>query len=489
MVKDRHTKVWRIICHDSSEIACNHFLPRCIRPVTAARFRVKVFPMKKWLIIGVSLLVVLALLAGALVITYHRVLSKNFLVAKIEESIDSRVQVGELGVNVFAIPARVVIRDVIIAERDEAAKEGVPHDERSALKGGPIRIGEIAFDLSLRELLSKRIKVSQLRVEGARVDMVMDREGKLDIEPLFAAPPEKREKQKQSKGLNAKDSADLVTELDRVLIESTSFKLIIEKTGLEIIGSDIRADFSDIRVDPQALEKVNEAQLDFAGRFEAFSSRKGRQQYGRLGLDGPARVRLFDPATGALAPDAEIEFAISKDSYVSAKAPYIIRLWQLTDALHKIGLKTDPLPDKLDFGSERVLSASYAGSRLDLREAVSLVIEDWELLLDGGSWAHFGNEEHASTAKLIAGAKVSKFVGENLKKLTDAAPEEVRAKLLQQFTTQLFVDDRLTLLATTGGPLSDPKVKLKSPLPDVKKVIAEYAKTKLFDLLIDELGK
>jgi uncharacterized protein involved in outer membrane biogenesis len=158
--------------------------------------------MKKWLIIGV---IVIVLLMVGLLATYHALLSKDFLVSKIESSINSRIQIGELGVSLFSIPAKVVIGDVIIAERDDVVRGGVPHDQRTKLERGEFRIKEVSFDLSLRELFSKEIKVSQLKVVGAHADLVMYETGELNIEKLFAAPPETTEKN-DTKGLNAKDS-------------------------------------------------------------------------------------------------------------------------------------------------------------------------------------------------------------------------------------------------------------------------------------------
>lgn len=444
--------------------------------------------MKKWLILTACLLVLLGLLATALVITYHRVLSRNFLVATIEESINSRVQIGDYRVSLFSVPAKVVIEDVILTRRDEAVREGVAHDERKPLKGGEIRVDEIRFDLSLRELLAREIKVSQLKVSGAHFEMRMNEAGDLNIEPLFAPPPDK-EKERDVEGLNAKDGSGFVTELDRLWIEDGSFKLLIEKTGLEVLGRDLSFDLSDIRVDPNALEKVNEAQLDFAARLEAFSAKKGRQKYGQLDLQGPARVRLFDPTSGALEPDAEIEFAILPSSYVSTRAPYIVKLWQVTETLRKIGLKKQPLPERLTFGRDRILHGSYRRNRIGLHQPVSLLMADWEMALDKGSWVELGTEQHRSQVHLIASAKVSQWVDDNLRKWLGKVPEKVSERLHQEFLAQLFVANRLTLKAGTQGALSDPKVTLETRMPEVQKVIKDYAKTKLMDLLIDQLDR
>lgn len=441
--------------------------------------------MKKWLIVAACLLLVGGV---ALTLTYRMLLSRDFLVARIESAIDSRVQIGSYGVSLFSVPARVVLRDVIIAERDESVCRKA-HDQRKPLKTGEIRVKEIRFDVSLGELLGKRIKASELRLRGAHFDMRLNEEGEFNLARRFAAPPDKRREEESDEGLNARDSSAMVTELQRLLIEDASFDLVVEKTGLEIEGRDLRLELSDIKVDPGALEKVNEAHLEFTVQLAIHSSRQGRLQYGQIGLEGPARVRLFEPVTGRLAPDAEIEFAMDRDSYLSARAPYLIRLWQVTEVLTKVGLTTKPLPEQLGFGRDRVLSASWADGRLDLRRPLSLVMEDWELMLGGDSWAHFGNEQHASAVSLVSSAKVSDFVSRHLSKLVEVAPERLRPQLHQQLCEPLFVGERLTLAVSTEGPLSDPRVKLQTLMPEIRKVLTDSAKAGLRNLLIDQLSR
>ena len=445
--------------------------------------------MKKWWIIGGSLLALLLVLAVGLVVAYRTILSKNFLAAQIEKSIDSRVQIGDFRVSLFSVPATVVIEDVIITERDELARDGVAHDKRVPIEGGPVRIEEIGFDLSLRELLAREINVSKLRVRGAHFDLEMDREGKLNIESLFAAPPETEKDAEEDPAEEDAGKRAFVTQLDRLLIEDGSFELLIEKTGLEVVGKGLRFDLKDIRVDPNALEKVNEAHLDFEAQLEAFSAKKGRQKYGQIGLEGPARVRLFDPTTGKLDPDAEIDFAIHQDSYVSSKAPYISKLWSVTDALHKIGLKDQALPDRLTFGRDRVLDGRYRRNRIELRQAASLMVEDWELILDGGSWVELGTEQHSSSVLLLANAKLSDWTAGHLAKLSESAPERVRASVLEQLRAPLFVEDRLTLKASTSGPLSDPKVTLETRLPDIGKLLREVATDTALEFLFQKLNE
>jgi hypothetical protein len=441
--------------------------------------------MKKWLLIGFMLIAVLMV---ALTAIYRALLSKDFLISKIEASINSRVQIGELGVSLFSIPARVVIANVIVAERDDVVRHGLPHDQRSRLESGEFRIKEVSFDVSLKELFSKEIKVSQLNVVGAHADLVMNETGELNIEKLFAAPPGTSEKN-DKKGLNAKDSPGFVAALDRLILKDASFDMVIKKTGLEMIGRDVNLDLSDIKVNPNALELVNEAHMQLDAHFEAFSSKKGRLKYGQIGLKGPARVRLFDPATGALAPDAEIDFMIDPSSYVSTKAPYVVKLYEVTEQLAKLGLQSKPLPEKLTFGRERKLKASHAQNKIDLHEPVSMVMDDWELVFEGGSWVELGSEEHRSGVRLIASAKVSDFVRKHLIKVTEIVPEKSRSTLEDELIAQWFVENRLNLKASTHGALSDPGVKLATPLPDAEKIAKDYAKSKLLDFINEKLLK
>jgi len=440
--------------------------------------------VRKWLIIAAAGLAVLVI---ALSVACRIVLSKNFLAARIEAALNCRVEIGELHISLLSIPAKVVIGDVILAQRDDVVRDGVAHDDRPPLEGGEIRAKEIRFHLSLRDLLSKKIEVSDLLLRGAHFDLKLSHEGELNIDPLFESP-KKEKKERKRKGLNARDGAPFVTRLKRLRFEDAAFDLLIEKTGLMIQARDLNLDLSDIQVDPNALEKVNEARLQLAVQLGVFSSRQDRPQYAQIGLEGPARVRLFDPATGELSPDADIDFAIDPASYVSAKARYIVELWKVTDELVKIGLKTGLLSDTLSFGRERVLSASYAHNKLLLRKPLSLTMNDWELVLEDDSWLVFSSEQHASMVRLVAATGVSDFVRKHLLKLIEITPEAVRDKLKAELLGPVFVDDRLTLKVATRGELSDPKVKLITSLPDAQKTIKEYAKTKLMDLLLDQLG-
>lgn len=438
--------------------------------------------MKKWAVI---VAVAVVLLGVTLVVTSKMFLTKNYLVSELERSIDSRVQIGELEVKLFGGPARVTIKDVIIAERDDLARDEVPHDERPPIDDGAIKISEISFDVSLWELISKRIKVEQLAVSGLKASVVMDEDGKLNVEQLFAEPPKEkraRERREKKEGFNAKENEDFVTELKSLVIKDTEFSMVIEKTGLVIEGRDVNIALTDIKVDPNALEQVNEAHLQFSAHMDVFSNEKERKKFGQISLDGPARVKLFDPATGDLEPDAEVDFSIADDSYVSTQVPYVEKLWSATEkVMEKLSLEEYMLPDKLTFGRSKKVKASYLKGRVDLHEPLSLAMKDWELALDAGSWFESGSEEHQFKVLMIAGDSVSSFAKKHLSTLTDLVPEELRKVLHEEILSNIFIDDHLTLRVSTQGELSKPKVKLDTKLPDVEKMTKEYAKKKLLD--------
>ncbi|SHJ21709.1 hypothetical protein SAMN02745181_1476 [Rubritalea squalenifaciens DSM 18772] len=443
--------------------------------------------MKKWLKIGVGVVI---LLIVALVVASNIFLTKNYLVAEIESSIDSRIQIGDLEVNLLSSPATVTISNVIIAERDVYAQDEVPHDERPKIEDGEIKVKEISFDVSLGELISKKINVSKLEVTGAHTKVVMNEEGELNIEKLFAEPPKEkkeRERREKEKSFNAKENEDFVTELKQLIVKDTSFTMVIEKTGLVIEGSDLNVDLSDIRVDPNSLEQVNEAKLQFAAKMEVFSNEDERVKFGQIALQGPARVKLFDPATGDLEPDADVDFKIDDSSYVSTKVPYVKEVWKVTDTLGKLGLKVKVLPEQLTFGRSKKIKASYLKGKVDLHEPVSLVMSDWELALDGGSWFESGTEQHSFGVLLMAGESESAFVSKHLSTITDLVPKELRAKLHEEILEKVFVEGRLTLQVKTHGALSKPKVKLITRLPDTEKMAKEYAKKKLLNFALDKL--
>lgn len=449
--------------------------------------------MKKWLIVGGCGLLVLML---ALIVAARAVLTKNVLVGMIEESIDSRVEIGALEVSLFSFPAHVELKDVVIGERDAYANDEVAHDDRPKLGGGVVRVDSVICDVTLGDLLARRIRVEEFDLKGLHAKAVIYEDGSNSLDALFDEPPKtkkRKDRERKEKGFNAKDHEEFVTELKRVRVADCGFEVVVEKTGLIIVGEGVGFDIEDIRVDPNALEQINEARISMKGRLFVFSNDVERVKFGELGYSGSARARLFHPVSGEFEPDMDLNLQITEDSYVSTEVPYVEKVWAVTEKLDKLGLAKMRLPERVGFGRGRELKASYRKGRVDLLAPVSLEIEGWNLGVGAGSWFQTGDETHEFRGELVASEKVGDWVKGRLDSFVKLAPKELRRGLKEELIESLWVNNRLTLQVGTHGLLSDPKVDFKNSLPDLKDVAKKAAKDllkkKLFDFARDALGE
>jgi len=447
--------------------------------------------MKKWLIImGVGILSLMVCL-----FTLARVmLTKNHLVGMIEKSIDSRVQIGGLDISLFSFPARVELKDVVVVERDDYANNEVPHDERAVLNDGVICVQSVCCDVTLWDLLSRRIRVEEFELRGLQAKAVIYEDGSNSLDAFFDNPDKKGGKrERKERGFNAKDHEGFVTELKKVVVEDCSFELVVEKTGLVIVGEGIGFSFEDIKIDPNELEQVNGATVRMKGKVIVLSNNVERVKFGELGFLGSSQARLFDAVSGGLEPDLNLDLDITEDSYVSTKVPYVDKVWGVTERLKKLGVPSVDLEECIGFGRDRELKASYKKGRVDLLAPISLELSGWELSVSDGSWFQTGDETHEFRVQLIANDKVGSWVLEHMDTVTCVAPKSVRKELKEELIESLWVDKRLTIQVDTKGELSEPKVSVNRGLPDFKKLgekaVKDYAKRKLFDFARKQLGK
>lgn len=441
--------------------------------------------MKKWfkfLIIGAVLVV------GVVAFSAKLFISKEFLVEEVEKSINSRIQIGTFDVSLLAFPARITLTNVILAERDNSVERNVPYSERNELTIGAVELDEVTFELSLWELLSKKIYVDSFELDGLHANVTLFEDGTNSLDPLFAEPLKEEDAKKSPKSFNAKKKEEFVTQLDSIKISNVSFDLLIEKTGLFAQGSECGIELSDIQVNPNSLEIVNEAKIKWNSKVELFDSKSKTIKFGELGLSGDAQTKLFDPVTGDIDPEVQIDFSISDDSYISTDVPYIQKVWSYGRKLEKVGVKLGTLPDKATFGRSKKFAGSYKRGRVDIEEDISIVLHDWEIAVNEHSWLESGSENHEFYIDISASEKSSQSMVKHLDSLLKSAPREVRGELEGNLKNQWLVGGKLTLKLHTKGKLSGPKIAMLTELPDVESLIKDFAKKSALDFMMKQFG-
>ncbi|PQJ27545.1 AsmA family protein [Rubritalea profundi] len=442
--------------------------------------------MKKWL---KRLIIGLVLIACVLAFSAKLLLTKEFLVEEIEDSINSRVQIGSFDVSLFSIPAKITLQDVILAERDNNVNRKVPYNERAPLTQGALECKEVSFDVSLWELLSREIYVEHFVLDGLHARVKLHEDGTNSLDSLFEDVAKEDQPKEKSKSFNAREKDEFVTQLKSISISNVSFDLTIEKTGVFLQGEDYSVELEDIKVNPNALELVNQAKLKLAGNLQIYDSASKTLKYGEIGLSGNADVQLFDPMTGYIDPDVTLDLDISDSSYLTTKIPYVEKIWDFGSKLEKYGVSFDSLPKKASFGRSRKIAGSYKRGRVDVTRDLSIVIHDWEVAVNEKSWLSSGSEQHEFFIDLSASQKSSQSLVGHIDSLLKNVPKELRGGLANSIKQEWLVNGKLTLSLQTKGVLSKPKIKMITKLPNVDDLIKDYAKKGAVDFLFKQFGR
>ncbi|MEO1857817.1 MAG: hypothetical protein ABGY95_10720 [Rubritalea sp.] len=441
--------------------------------------------MKKWL---KRLIVGLIITACVLAFSAKFLLTKEFLVEEIEDSIDSRVQIGSFDVSLFSVPAKATLQDVILAERDNSAYRKVTYSERIPLTEGVLMCKEVSFEVSLWDLLSRKISVEHFVLDGLHAKVKLHEDGTNSLDSFFKNAVEEDAPVEEPQSFNARDKDEFVTHLKSISISNVSFDLTIEKTGVFIQGQDYSIELEDIKVDPSALELVNQAQLKLAGNLEVFDSASKTLKYGEIGLRGNAETQLFDPSTGDLDPDVTLDLDISDSSYLTTKVPYIEKVWAFGKKLEKYGINFGTLPEKAGFGRSRKIAGRYKRGRVDVTQDLSIVIHDWEVAVNDKSWLNSASEQHEFFLDLSASQKSSQSLVGHIDRLLKNVPKEIRGGIAEEIKSKWLVNDKLTLSLHSEGALSKPKVKTLTVLPNVDDLIKDYARKGAVDFLFKQFG-
>jgi hypothetical protein len=441
--------------------------------------------MKKWL---KRLIIGLVLIACVLAFSAKLLLTKEFLVEEVEDSINSRVQIGSFDVSFLSLPVKITLKDVILAERDNNVVRKVAYSERTPLTQGALECKEVSFDVSLWELFSREIYVDRFVLDGLHARVKLHDDGTNSLDQLFENAQKEETLEDAPKSFNAREKDEFVTQLKSISINNVSFDVLVEKTGVLLQGTDCSVQIEDIKVNPNALEQVNQAKLELVANLQIFDSASKTIKYGDVGVSGNAEVQLFDPLTGDIDPDVTLDLNISDSSYLTTQVPYIQKVWDFGAKLKKYGVNLGALPKKAKFGRSRKIAGSYKRGRVDVEKDLSVVIHDWEVAVNEKSWLDSGSEKHEFFIDLSASQNLSESLVAHVDSLLKNVPKEVRGGLANSIKQEWLVNGKLTLKLHTQGALSKPKIKMLTKLPDVDDMIKDYAKKGAMDFLFKQLG-
>jgi len=416
-------------------------------------FQCMVSLMKKWIL---RVAIALVVLVAASFFHAKSYFTRDYLVSVLEKSINSRVQIKDMDISFSGFGGKVTLNDVIISKRDSLADEKVPHDERETIDGGDIIINSATFDVSIGEILSKKINLEEIRFDGATLNVTLYENGGTNLESLFAKP----NKKEKDDTFNAKENKKFITTIEEIICKDVAVNLIVEKTQLRVEGRDIYVDLLDINVNPDKLDSVNDATIKMGGMFDLLSMDR-TLEFGKVVTSGESNFTLFNAENGDLAPDMVVALTVDSDSYLTDKVPALSKIGKSAGLLTRFGVKALKLPEKAKFKNDQSVKVAYKNGISTLLEPLTIKVKDWELEAVAQSWLGTGNGLHKLGVKLLVGEAISKKINSVL--------GGKAGRLLGKFAGDtglgsLLEDGKLTLHVESSGELSKPKVRIKSPL-------------------------
>lgn len=418
-----------------------------------------------WFKVGIGLLSLIAILLITAVVLIKSLVNEEYLAEKLEEAINSHVEIGDVDLALFSSPTRITLSEVSLSP-----KEG-------DLSAAGIKIDQLDLNVSFWKLLNKHIDVSKITIKRAEISSIYYEDGSTSLEKMLRSPDEdesddknepkkpKRSDDDDEGGFNAFEQEDFVASLGGLVIEDSRVDITLEKTGLRIRCNDVQLELSSISIDPKNLKDTNTAKLTMASKIKIHST-KG-WHYGDLNLTGEANAKIFNPETGNTEPNVEGRIDLGDESWLNTKVPVITNAWQTLDILEKVGISISPLPERATFGRSQAVAAHYHQGKITVREPLSIWVGDWELAALDGSWLQTETDQHEISVEMLASAKASDGFLKGMGAVVGLLPTKLADNLLKDVQGEIFKNDRLYIKVRSSEDFSDPKLRVVEGVPDL----------------------
>ena len=446
--------------------------------------------MKSWIRRITLLGLLLGLAAGTvLYLTANVFFEPERLVHRIEKQLNCRTSISSVDLPLFSQPARLIIRDFAMADRDKHASERTPLADRPPLENPQITAKELALSVSFPHLLIGKIHVHELVGKDVTGKLTKPAEGDHSLDRLFDKPDRKRKKDKSKD--NDDDDDDDDDTIDRLKIstafrsarlENFTFVIELEKKDTRISWTDVNLDLSDVELSPSDLVHKNHAKIALSAQA-VFEHLHTGERFGNVVLHGSGVIRPVDPITRKIEPAADIQLTALSGTRVES-APLIDAITDKLGDLKKYGIRLDDVSLGGDLQSPARLSGRYENHQFTLAEPVSLNFENYSIALGEGSWYESEDNEHTFHTTLTAGPSITQSILQNVDRYIQRKVRFLPTDTFQRIIGEFFLKDgQFTLKLTTKGDIGKPRVSFSEKLPDIDvDAVKDSAKDLIKDL-------
>ncbi len=474
----------------------------------------KLFRLCLFLALGFGLLVAIGLGIGSWWVM--RNMGPEIWVQQAETAWNCRAQIEDAKLSLFTRPASLTLKGVKLVARDDQV--ALPYAERQPLSKEavvPVYIPEAVMEVSLEDLLSRRLNIKRLRFVTPQVNEYTDATGRSSLEQLFAKPgsveaetpvavpaaagsvppapavatlpgqptryvetpvseaPVPRAIPVATPTANAAPVSEAAPEDHgppfRVSVQEAAIDqgtLYITSGSTQTQISELDFAMTDIDVDSTMPQQHNHMKAMLKAHIVVMGMARiaGAEQKAQLAdlrLVGEANIRPLDPATGEWNAFTAIKLNLQKGSTLAGHMTIGDAAGDDLRKLEEYGIDLAPVVIGGPLVEDAVVAGNYRNNQFETDGQTRFAFPQYEVVIGQNSWVNAPQDRHDIRLQLSTGPELQARLESGIaqKKLGDS---------LARAVTKAFADERgrMTFDVRSEGSLSDPKVR-----PSVDRVL------------------
>lgn len=462
-----------------------------------------------WIAGLIILAVALVAVARHLLLGY---LTPQNVVNQIESRWRCRAQIDSIDAHLMG-HARIEIKGLALGPRDEYASRRTPLDQRPALELAELKSASVLLDVSLSDLIHRRLNISRLTITEPTIHTRVQRDGHISLERLFdpliqevpggapppapAAPgevitttatlgspnetsdrPTSGDAEPTTGETTDKSAVDFATVASQIDLVNGSLEAVIEISGATATIDNFSASLTNIDIDTANLGAHNQAAFQFSGDLTLRAAPGEPASEGNLlamKLSGLGQLTPMDPSSGAVDPSWSCDLTIHQGSSVNT-LPLANKLQEQLSGLGTGGIDLGDLRLSGDLLADSTTRFRYARGRYDFEQPLILAFTDTEIALAQNSWFDTGKNLHQIQGQVTASqelsAKIEAKIDQWLAK-QGLSSETVRKMLFDSIKK----DGRISIRFVSEGDLKHPKADIVTPLGNLTDIISKGKET------------
>lgn len=416
------------------------------------------------------------------------------LVRKLEKRLNCRAAIRAVELSLFSQPARLIIHDLALADRDDFARKGTPLAERPALSNPLITAKQLSLTVSFPHLLVGKIHVQELFGSEVHATLIKPEEGDHSLDRLFDKPDDEEsdetdgdaeddetEDDEDEEG-NTIDRLKVPATMRSARLENSSFVIELVKKKTRITWRDVNVSLTNVEISPADLANKNHADLTIAAKV-GFDHLEEDLHYGEMILRGEAAVKPVDVQTREIKPEADFRLRVMKGSYVET-SPLIDAMARKLEDLEKYGIRLGDIKLEGNLENETVVHGHYRDHYFTLTQDTVVDFRDYYVGLKEGSWYESEENFHEFHTSLTAGPAITGAVLESVDGYISRKAGFLPPDIFRRLIGEHFLEEgHFTLKLITKGDIGRPTVAFSEKLPDIDvNAVKDSAKD-----LLDEL--